>query len=134
MSIPVNMRSALSYGFKIPFSLLDLAPDAIIERFWLAHEDNWENINLAEDQDGVIDDDAGTINVFYPSGSDLSAVIFRWDVPSYSGDEYIVTEGGVVATSGVTTFDFATTNPRTFIVMQEAGTTNFKEYVVTMHN
>ena len=100
----------------------------------MAHADNWENINLAEDQDGVIDNDTGTINVWYPGGSDLSAVVFRWDVPEYDGDDYIITHGGVVVTSGVTTFDFGTTNPRTFIVMQEPGTTNFKEYVITMYN
>ena len=109
-------------------------PDAEFERFWMDVGDNSDNINLADDQDGVIDHDAGTISMWYPSGSDISEVIFRWDVPSYGGDDYVVTEGGVVATSGVTKFDFTATNPRTFIVMQEPGTTNFKEYVVTMWN
>ncbi len=130
----LNRRSPLGWGFKRPISPRGPAPDAEFERFWMAWEDNNEKINLAEDLDGVIDHDAGTIDMWYPSGSDISAVVFRWDVPSYGGDDYPVTVGGVVMESGVDSFDFTAENPRTFIVMQEPGTTNFKEYVVTMWN
>jgi len=132
----VNTRNALNWGFKKPKGLFvpRVPADAEFARFWMDVDDNQPNINLAADEDGVIDHGAGTISMWYPGGSTLTEVIFRWDVPAHFGTIYVVTVGGVVKTSGSSKFNFATTNPQTFIVMQKAGTSNFKEYVVTMWN
>ena len=131
----LNVRNSLGWGLRKPGIIIPrIAADAEISRFWMNVEDNSPNINLAADEEGVIDHGAGTITVWYPMGSDLSEVIFRWEVPSHYGVPYIITVGGVLRYNGQSKFNFGTTNPQTFIVGQKPGTTNFKEYVVTMVN